>query len=138
MRDAARGTLRAGDLANLDGRNSVFAVDGVDDVLRARVDALDLHPTGPLHGTGGPQPSGAVAELEAAQAGRWPELAAAIEAARAESARRPLRVALRDLRWDFDGDTLVVEFELRGGSFATAVLRECIDVDGEAAEDSHA
>lgn len=119
--------LEVGDLANLDGRNSVFRVARVDAMLAARVAALELHPTGPLHGTGGPQPEAEPGALEREVLGRESPLASAIEAAGARSARRPLRVALRDLRWAFEGDTLVLGFELRGGSFATAVIREFIE-----------
>ena len=46
--------LRDGDRANLDGRNSVFAVPRVDAVLAQRAVDLDLHPTGPLWGSGTP------------------------------------------------------------------------------------
>jgi tRNA pseudouridine13 synthase len=120
-------TLGAGDLANLDGRNSVFAVDGLDATLSARVAALDLHPTGPLHGEGGLQPAGDVAALEQQVLAQYGELGAAILQSRVEAARRPLRVALRQLEAGFDGDTLQLGFELRGGSFATAVLREIVD-----------
>lgn len=119
--------LEAGDLANLDGSNSVFRVQRVDEVLAARLEALDVHATGPLFGAGGLWPDGEPRALEdRVLAGAVP-LCTAIEAAGARSARRPLRVALRDLRWTFEGDTLLLQFELRGGSFATAVLREFVE-----------
>jgi tRNA pseudouridine13 synthase len=119
--------LEVGDLANLDGRNSVFRVQQVDEVLAARLVALDLHPTGPLHGAGGPQPEGEPGAIEQRVLAQATALPQAIEAAGAQAARRPLRVALRDLRWAFEDDTLVLGFELRGGSFATAVVREFVE-----------
>lgn len=128
-------TLCVGDLANLDGRNSVFAVDGLDDTLAARVAALDLHPTGPLCGEGGPQPVGDVAALEQQVLTHFAELGVAIRRSRVEAARRPLRVALRQLEAGFDGDTLQLAFELRGGSFATAVLREIVDAADAGGDD---
>jgi tRNA(Glu) U13 pseudouridine synthase TruD len=42
-------------------------------------------------------------------------------------ARRALRIAVRDLTWEFEDDTLRVGFLLRSGGYATAVLRELID-----------
>jgi tRNA pseudouridine13 synthase len=128
-------TLVAGDLANLDGRNSVFAVDQPDATLAARVAALDLHPTGPLQGEGGPQPAGDVAALEQQVLAQYGELGAVVLRSRVEAARRPLRVALRHLEAGFDGDTLQLGFELRGGSFATAVLREIVDAAEPGGED---
>lgn len=121
--------LGEGEVVNLDGTNSVFLADSSDDSLLPRVAALDLHPTGPMWGEGGKQPAGPVAAQEAAIAAEFPPLLSRIAAARAEGSRRSLRVALRGLRCGWDGDTLLLEFELRGGSFATAVLREIVEVD---------
>lgn len=127
--------LRVGDLANLDGRNSVFAVDALDDTLHGRIAALDVHPTGPLYGDGGPQPTGDVAVNEQHALAPFAGLCAAISRTQVEAARRPLRVALRELEAGFDGDTLHLGFELRGGSFATAVLREIVDASEPGGDD---
>jgi tRNA pseudouridine13 synthase len=125
--DGSWNRLQPGDLANLDGSNSVFPVTTLDDTLAARVAALDLHPTGPMHGNGGPQPNGDIAGRERDVLCSYADLCAALGAANVEGARRPLRVALRELQYGFDGDTLQLRFMLRGGSFATAVLREIVD-----------
>lgn len=125
--DGSWNRLQQGDLANLDGSNSVFPVTALDETLVARVAALDLHPTGPMHGSGGPQPGGDVAARERDVLAGYADLCAALAAAGVEAARRPLRVALRELQYGFDGDTLQLGFMLRGGSFATAVLREVVD-----------
>lgn len=119
--------LEVGDIANLDGVNSVFRVERPDEQLARRVAALDLHATGPLHGIGGSPPGGTPGQLEQRVLARAAPITAAIEAAGPRAARRPLRVALRNLRWAFEGNTLMLEFELRGGSFATAVLREFVE-----------
>jgi tRNA pseudouridine13 synthase len=132
--------LLDGDRANLDGRNSVFGVPVVDAALSRRVAELDLHPTGPLWGRGDAGVTGAVAELEARVVGRLPEARAAIEAADAEAARRPLRLAVReaDFEWLEPGAVCRVSFSLRSGSFATAVIREWLDADGAPQEDDDA
>src|SRR5690606_23671484 len=54
----------AGDLLMLDGRHSLFPIEAVDETIRRRVQALEIHPTGPLVGRGGPQPGDETAALE--------------------------------------------------------------------------
>ncbi len=132
--------LRDGDRANLDGRNSVFAVPVVDAVLEQRAAELDLHPTGPLWGKGDPGVTGEIAELESRIAAQFPQACAAILAAGADAARRPLRLAVRDLRFEWleQGTACRVCFSLRSGSFATAVIREWLDADGAPQEDDDA
>ncbi len=56
--------LEAGDVANLDGKGSVFPVDVVDEALTARIAALDVHPTGPMWGKGELLSQGRVRDLE--------------------------------------------------------------------------
>ncbi len=138
--DGSWNRLRDGDRANLDGRNSVFAVPAVDEVLARRVEELDLHPTGPLWGVGEPGVSGEVAALEARIAADFPEACAAILAAGADASRRPLRLALRDLHFEWleARSACRVCFSLRSGSFATAVIREWLDADGAPQEDEDA
>ena len=72
--------LRAGDVANLDGRGSVFRVDAIDAALHERCRRLAIHATGPLWGEGCPASDGEVRELETAIAARYPEAAAACAA----------------------------------------------------------
>jgi tRNA pseudouridine13 synthase len=120
-------TLLAGDVANLDARGSVFPVRGDEVDLAARAAQLDVHPTGPLWGRGGSGAEGAVAALESEVAAGFPEVTSLLEAERMAPARRALRIAVRDLTWEFEDDTLRVGFLLRSGGYATAVLRELID-----------
>lgn len=138
--DGSWNRLRDGDRANLDGRNSVFAVPAVDDVLAQRATELDLHPTGPLWGRGEPGVTGEVAELEARIVAEFPQACAAILTAGAEASRRPLRLAVRDLKFEWleQGTACRVCFSLRAGSFATAVIREWLDADGAPQEDEDA
>src|SRR5262249_28267111 len=46
--------LQAGDVANLDGRGSIFPVGTPDTALTERCQRLEIHPTGPLWGAGSP------------------------------------------------------------------------------------
>ena len=138
--DGSWNRLRDGDRANLDGRNSVFAVPLVDEVLARRAVELDLHPTGPLWGLGEPGVTGEVAALEARIVEGFPEARAAILAAGAEASRRPLRLAVRGLQFEWleQGAACRVSFTLRSGSFATAVIREWLDAEGAPQEDDDA
>ena len=111
-------TLVAGDFANLDGSGSVFSVEAVDEELHARCEALDIHPTEVLWGDGcdaGNAPAGHE---------RWIN---ALVRARVQPARRSLRLAVRDLQWEFGDASLTLSFALSRGAFATSVLRELAD-----------
>lgn len=119
--------LEAGDVANLDGKGSVFTVEALDDGLAARVATLDVHPTGPLWGQGESRVTGRVAALEGAVREQFASVCQALEAEGVAMARRPLRVAVRDLAHAFEGDTLVLQLRLTAGSFATTALREVLD-----------
>jgi tRNA pseudouridine13 synthase len=132
--DASWARLEAGDVANLDGRGSVFAVPAPDAVLAERCLRLEIHPTGPMWGAGAP-PSGArVRTLEEAAAAALPEPAALCVAAGMVQERRSLRLAVRELSAELQPDALVLRFRLGRGGFATAVLRELIDCAAQLAE----
>lgn len=118
--------LLAGDLANLDGSNSIFAVDAVDDVLVERCSRLDIHPTGPLWGRGELRSQGGVAALESQVAAALPEFADGLAKAGLDQERRSLRMRVSELSWRLEGDALRLNFRLPRGAFATAVLHELL------------
>ena len=128
-------TLLAGDLANLDSRGSVFAVDEPDAELAARVERLDVHASGPLWSRDGTTATGPVAVLERDVADLLAPVTARLDRERLSSARRALRLAVRELDWGWEADgALRVSFLLRSGGYATAVLRELIDVADDSGE----
>jgi tRNA pseudouridine13 synthase len=131
----SRGTwnvLQAGDVANLDGRGSVFVVEAVDDALVARCASLEIHPTAPLIGADASLAAGAPRALEEQIAAGFPEALAVIGRERMNSERRALRMRVAGLGHELTGDVLRLRFELAAGSFATTVLREIIAAgDGE-------
>ncbi|HET9475524.1 MAG TPA: tRNA pseudouridine(13) synthase TruD [Steroidobacteraceae bacterium] len=118
--------LLPGDVANLDGRGSVFAVETPDMELEQRCAALEIHPTAPLMGAGESLARGEVLALEAATAAPFSEALAVIRAARMNAERRATRIRVRDLEHELRGDVLHLKFALGTGSFATTVLREII------------
>ena len=134
--DGSWDRLEPGDLANLDGRASHFRVEAVDEALAARCAQLDLHPTGPLWGRG-PLPSrGRVLELEQRVAAGLSAACELASAAGMEQERRSLRLAVRDLRWRREADSVVLEFRLTRGAYATTVLREVFALGADYDESS--
>jgi tRNA pseudouridine13 synthase len=123
--------LLEGDLANLDGRGSVFVVETIDGALEARAERLELHPTGALWGMGNPQSRAAVLELEAGVAARLAAQARLCESVGLRQERRSLRLAVRELRCESEPAAVVLRFRLARGGFATTVLRELTE-SGEA------
>ncbi len=51
-----------------------------------------------------------------------------------EQERRSLRLAVRELHATAEADAVVLSFRLARGCYATAVLRELIDVPGPVAD----
>jgi tRNA pseudouridine13 synthase len=123
--------LEPGDIANLDGTGSVFPVDAVDTTLEERIAALDVHPTGPMWGEGEPPSRARIHDLEQQVASTLAEPCALVAAAGMKQERRGLRLAVRELGWQREGNDVVVRFWLTKGSFATTVLRELFETDGE-------
>ncbi len=111
--------LVAGDVANLDGSGSVFAVNQLDADLTQRCSAMDIHPTGPLCGDG-TSPSCVPAGHDS-----WLK---ALTNARVKPAQRSLRLRVVDLQWSTGADSLVLDFALGRGAYATSVLREIASI----------
>jgi tRNA pseudouridine13 synthase len=127
--DGSWNQLIDGDVAMLDGSQSFFSPDLSDKETQQRLQALDIHPTGPMVGLGEPPVHGAVAELEAALCAEEAELVTGLERFRLEHQRRALRMRVAGLRWSLPADDeLVLEFSLGQGSYATSVLRELMEI----------
>lgn len=118
--------LLPGEIVNLDGSGSVFLAESIDDTLQSRLAGFDVHPTGPLPGRGGKLPQAEALAAESAALEALPGIAAALAAAEVDAERRPLRLRPRALAARIDGDSLLLDFDLPRGAFATAVLREII------------
>jgi tRNA pseudouridine13 synthase len=129
-------TLEAGDVANLDGKGSVFVVESVDDLLRDRSSALDIHPTGPMWGSGELLSRGRIQELEHRVGATFTEPCALVTAAGMSQERRSLRLCVRELGWAREGGDAIIRFWLTKGSFATTVLRELFDTESDQDDES--
>lgn len=118
----------SGEALNLVGSRSFFVAEHIDDAIVRRLAIGDVHPSGPLWGRGEPPTLGEARALEeqviAACPAAWSQ--ACIDTGMAQE-RRPLRLAVVDLKWQWsDGDILQLDFSLGAGAYATAVLREIV------------
>lgn len=125
--------LLPGDVANLDGCHSIFAVAALTPELERRCAALDIHPTGPQWGEGESEAGGEAADLENTVVGRFGPVASALAAAGLEQERRSLRLRVADLDARPVEDGVEFSFTLGPGQFATAVLRELGDYSTQGA-----
>jgi len=116
-----------GDRLQLAGSHSHFSVETVDDRIRQRVSAFDVHPTGPLWGAGDLLCLGEPAKLDRAVAERFPEWVDGLQSERLRQERRSLRLPVPDLVVREGSDHLELGFDLPAGAYATAVLREIAD-----------
>jgi len=118
--------LLQGEVVNLDGTGSVFVSQVIDAELIARCEALDIHPTGPLCGCGDSRVIGDARYVEDSALAEWKVWSDRLIEIGIEQQRRALRLAVRNLTWEYCDRTLRVGFRLTRGAFATAVLREIV------------
>jgi tRNA pseudouridine13 synthase len=120
--------LLPGEVVNLAGSASVFAAANPDEGLQRRLLDGDVSPTGPLCGSGGLLPGGEAGRIEGEALDAVTPLPALLAVVGMRAERRALVLRPAQFRHRMDGDELEVEFELPRGAFATAVLRELLDV----------
>jgi tRNA pseudouridine13 synthase len=121
--DGSWDRLIPGECACLDGSNSFFVVEQLDEATRERCEAMDIHPGGALWGSGESPCRGEILKLEQSVAEPFKDYREGLES-HMEQSRRALRLAIRDFEWELDSRTLGLHFRLCRGGYATAVLRE--------------
>jgi tRNA pseudouridine13 synthase len=118
-----------GDAFQLEGKSAVFATDSIDAELQARCAACEIHPTGPLCGSGDVMVTGEAAVLEQTVLEPYRDWIDGLSAFRMNHARRALRVMPGDLAWTQEaGDQWLLSFSLPAGSYATSLLHELFEV----------
>ena len=115
----------AGDALMLDGTQSVFGIEAVEESLVERAAALDVHPTGVLWGVGR-SAEGDAGAYEAQLAAQHPALCEGLEKSGVKRGQRALRARLIAPQITFEADAVLLSFALPRGSFATAVIGELI------------
>jgi len=119
---------QVGDLLAFTDSRSFFPA-GIEECSDPRLAILDLHPTGPQWGAGQSPASGATATLENDIAERESALRDWLTRAGMEHERRILRLPIGGLTWHYpEPDILQLEFVLPPGCFATALVRELVDL----------
>jgi len=114
-----------GEVWMLAGTHSIFGPEPWTIDLARRLAAFDIDPTGPLVGEGELRTTARAREIEERAIAPYRDLVEGLAATGMSQQRRALRLRVEGLlhEWEADG-SLVVEFRLPAGSFATVVLRE--------------
>lgn len=113
-----------GDVFILNGSNSNFTQE-LDDEITQRLRSFDIHPSGALWGRGRIATEQIVAVLEEEIANNFNELCNGLEVNGLKQERRALRLAVTDLNFKMlDAETVLLEFSLPAGAYATTVLAE--------------
>jgi len=110
----------------LEGSHSVFCCTLPDPDLSGRCETFDIHPTGPLPGSGGLQPERSALAVETSVLSAHSEIAASLDKVGARADRRSLRLLPKDLQFALEGDVLTLAFSLPSGNYATSLLRELV------------
>ncbi|WP_333609080.1 tRNA pseudouridine(13) synthase TruD [Arsukibacterium sp.] len=113
-----------GDVLQLDGSGSVFAVEQPDATLNGRLLDADLHLTAPLVGSGKALSTALAAELEQQAILPWQHWQHGLIELRVQAARRSMRLIPQQLTAEQQGNEVSLQFALPAGCFATSVLRE--------------
>jgi len=129
--DASWNQVIPGDVMIVAGGRGQFPADVPDQVLLKRTQEQEVHPSGPLCGLAGRslQPASKAGELEnrvLADEQFWMQ---GLQRFGLEQGRRPLRLKVGNLQWQYHEPVLQLAFSLPAGSYATTVLRELLDTD---------
>lgn len=130
-----------GDSVMLSGSKSFFTVEAWNDENLSRLACKDIQLSAPMWGRGQVLAQGVAAKAEAQALSDFEQDCAGLENAGLNQERRPLLLEPQGMKYSFEGNTLVLEFVLPAGSFATSVLRELFDyqdVQAKLAAEFHA
>lgn len=131
-RGAQAAELLDGDRAMLSGSNSHFAVDSVDDTLRARCQSGDIAPGGWLAGKGDAHLHGEAGAIRKHILDTHADTVHYL-ARHSEDDWRPMWLHARAFTWQWQNDsTLALDFRLPAGAYATTLVESVF-----ACEDKH-
>jgi tRNA pseudouridine13 synthase len=110
--------------------NSYFKTELIDETLQNRMRKAEIHPTACLYGKGENAVLESALAIELEVIHQHPELTQGLLKFAVEMDRRALRAFPENLTWQFlNPDQLQLSFFLTAGSYATALLREFINLN---------
>lgn len=115
-----------GDVFVLNGSNSFFTENSIEQSLLERISQGDIMLSAPMWGKGLLASQDRAKTFEQQLATSHREQCELLEALGLKQERRAVRLHPKNLTWNLENNTLNLSFELPSGSFATSVLRELI------------
>ena len=119
--------ILVGDVLQLNGSHSWFMVDKSEDLaqLQQRLAQQDVLLTAPLIG----EEEKSAVDFENEIFAQHQALFALMRQERMKAARRPILMQPQHFQWQFEPNGLRLQFALPAGSYATALIRELVNVE---------
>ena len=119
--------ILVGDVLQLNGSHSWFVVDESEDLalLQQRLAQQDVLLTAPLIG----EEEKSAVDFEHEIFAQHQALFALMRQERMKAARRPILMQPQQFQWQFEPNGLRLQFDLQVGSYATALIRELVNVE---------
>ena len=119
--------ILVGDVLQLNGSHSWFVVDESEDLaqLQQRLAQQDVLLTAPLIG----EENKSAVDFEHEIFAQHQALFALMRQERMKAARRPILMQPQHFQWQFEPNGLRLQFALPAGSYATALIRELVNVE---------
>lgn len=106
----------SGDTVILDGSNSHFVAEAIDDEITQRAAVKDIHPAGVLVG----------ADSEFAEQSET--LTTLMRREHVKVSYRSLRLNVQNLSWQREGTDYIIKMRLPSGAYASGVIRQLCDI----------
>ena len=119
--------ILVGDVLQLNGSHSWFVVDESEDLaqLQQRLAQQDVLLTAPLIG----EEEKSAVDFENEIFAQHQALFALMRQERMKAARRPILMQPQHFQWQFEPNGLRLQFALPAGSYATALIRELVNIE---------
>ena len=119
--------ILVGDVLQLNGSHSWFVVDESEDLaqLQQRLAQQDVLLTAPLIG----EEEKSAVDFEHEIFAQHQPLFALMRQERMKAARRPILMQPQNFQWQFEPNGLRLQFALPAGSYATALIRELVNIE---------